>query len=196
MQIVLRIAAALEYRARASWFFALNRFRFKRLEFGSMVRKPLRMDGRRFISLGRHVIVQNQSWLFAAQIDEHEPNLFIDDGCVIGNFNHIASVRSVVFGKYVLTADRVYVSDNVHEFEDVNTPIMNQPVRFKSAASIGDGSWIGENVSIIGARIGKHCVIGANSVVTRDIPDFSVAVGAPATVIKRFNPTSNRWERV
>jgi len=59
---------------------------------------------------------------------------------------------------------------------------------------IGEGSWIGTKVSIIGSvRIGKHCVIGANSVVTKDIPDFSVAVGAPAKVIKRYDFERKEW---
>ena len=52
---------------------------------------------------------------------------------------------------------------------------------------IGDGTWIGENVCIIGASIGKQCVIGANSVVLKDIPDYCVAVGLPAKVIKKYN---------
>lgn len=51
---------------------------------------------------------------------------------------------------------------------------------------IGEGSWIGENVCVCGANIGKHCVIGANSVVTKDIPDYSVAVGCPARIIKKI----------
>ena len=58
---------------------------------------------------------------------------------------------------------------------------------------IGEGSWLGEHVCVIGASIGKHCVIGANAVVVHDIPDYSVAVGAPARVIKKFNEDSNSW---
>jgi acetyltransferase-like isoleucine patch superfamily enzyme len=58
---------------------------------------------------------------------------------------------------------------------------------------IGDGSWIGENACIIGAHVGKNCVIGANAVVTSDIPDYSVAVGVPAVVIKRFDAPSKMW---
>jgi acetyltransferase-like isoleucine patch superfamily enzyme len=61
---------------------------------------------------------------------------------------------------------------------------------------IGEGSWLGENVCVIGASIGKHCVIGANSVVTKDIPDYSVAVGIPAKVIKKYNFNKCEWEKI
>ena len=58
---------------------------------------------------------------------------------------------------------------------------------------IGDDSWIGENVCIIGASIGRHCVIGANAVVTKEIPDYCVAVGNPARVIKRYDFEQKDW---
>jgi acetyltransferase-like isoleucine patch superfamily enzyme len=70
---------------------------------------------------------------------------------------------------------------------------MHQPVLFKRAVVIGDGCWIGENACIIGARVGNNCVVGANAVVTSDIPNYSVAVGVPAVVIKQFDPQLQRW---
>jgi acetyltransferase-like isoleucine patch superfamily enzyme len=91
-------------------------------------------------------------------------------------------------------AEKVYISDNIHAYKDVTKPIMHQPIVHKGNVYIGDNSWIGESVSIIGANIGKHCVIGANSVVTHDIPDYCVAVGSPAKVIKRYNFDINQWE--
>lgn len=156
--------------------------------------ETLRLDGANYIEIGNRVSVQKFSWLIAVKIDDVEPQIIIDDGCVLGNFNHIAAAHSVVLGKNVLTADRVYISDNLHEYEDVATPIMYQGVKFKREVAIGDGSWIGENVAIIGAKIGKNCIIGANSVVTRDVPDYSVAVGSPAKVIKRYDVATNKWE--
>lgn len=184
------------FMVRALIFFLVNRTKYKKLEFGAFVIKPLRLNGAEYISVLKGAIVQNSAWLFALKIDEHEPQLVIKEGCLIGDFNHIASVRKVIIGKNVLTANRVYISDNIHCYDDINTPIMQQPVVFKGEVVIGDGSWIGENVCIIGASIGKNCVIGSNSVVTNDIPDYCVAVGAPAKIIKKFNISANKWEKV
>ena len=76
---------------------------------------------------------------------------------------------------------------------------MNQGILIKDNDSviIDEGTWIGTKTTIIGnVHIGKHCVIGANSVVTKDIPDYCVAAGIPAKIIKRYNFETNCWERV
>ena len=83
----------------------------------------------------------------------------------------------------------------MHCFEDINTPIKNQPIKQLKIVVIGEGCWIGEHVSIIGASVGKHSVVGANSVVTHDIPDYCVAVGSPARIIKRYNFDTKQWEK-
>jgi acetyltransferase-like isoleucine patch superfamily enzyme len=88
------------------------------------------------------------------------------------------------------------VSDNLHTYEDVNVPVIKQGIKQCEEVEIGEGSWIGENVCVIGAKVGRHCVIGANAVVTEDIPDYSVAVGMPAKVIKKYNPEKGIWERI
>ena len=83
----------------------------------------------------------------------------------------------------------------MHGYEDLATPIMKQPIVQRNTVEIGEGSWLGENVCIIGSSIGKHCVIGANAVVTKDIPDYSVAVGAPAYIIKRYDEINQIWRK-
>jgi acetyltransferase-like isoleucine patch superfamily enzyme len=186
----------LVFYIRAIHFFVRNKYRYRKLCLSAFIQKPLRIDGRKYISIYKNVIIQQYSWLFALAIDEHEPELIIHEGCQLGNYNHIAAVRRVIIGKNVLTADNVYISDNLHSYEDIDIPIMHQPVKFKSEVYIGDGSWLGVNVCVIGARIGKNCVIGANAVVTTDIPDYCVAVGAPAKVLKRFNQQTKTWELV
>ncbi len=140
------------------------------------------------------MIFQSGVWLFCGSANEIPGKLQIGDNCSFGYRNHITCVGEVVIGSNVLTANNVYISDNSHGYENTEVPIISQPVKFKKRVQIGSGSWIGENVSIIGANVGKNSVIGANSVVTSDIPDFSVAVGAPAKVIKKFNQDSKRWE--
>ena len=140
------------------------------------------------------MIFQSGVWLFCGSANEIPGKLQIGDNCSFGYRNHITCVGEVVIGSNVLTANNVYISDNSHGYENIEVPIISQPVKFKRRVQIGSGSWIGENVSRIGANVGKNSVIGANSVVTSDIPDYWVAVGAPAKVIKRFNQDTKRWE--
>ena len=75
-----------------------------------------------------------------------------------------------------------------------SVPIKEQGMRQISNVVIGEGTWIGENVSILGCSIGKQCVIGAGSIVTKDIPDYCVAVGNPAKVIKKYSLVKRKWE--
>ena len=163
----------------------------------SLILCPLQIDGKKNISVGNHVVVGEHSWLAAMPLTNNDkPQLIISNNCSIGNFNHIYATSEIVFEDSVLTADKVYISDNLHSYADVSKPIIEQPIKQLKKIRIGEGSWIGENVCIIGASIGKHCTIGANSVVTHNIPDYCVAVGAPARVIKRYNKKTQMWEKV
>lgn len=96
-------------------------------------------------------------------------------------------------------APYVSVYDHNHEWTDPDRPVHSQGVRLQSGdrVEIGYGSWIGTKVTIIGnVRIGRHCIIGANAVVTHDIPDYSVAVGIPARVVKRYDFNLKQWVKV
>jgi acetyltransferase-like isoleucine patch superfamily enzyme len=177
-------------------FRFLFRFSFKKFGKKSAVIFPLKIEGMKNICLGNNVYIAYKSSLSAMPLTVTEsPTLEIGDGTTIGNFNHIFATEKVVIGKKVLTADKVYISDNLHSYEDVTIPIIDQKIKQINHVEIGDGTWIGENVCILGVKIGKNCVIGANSVVTKDIPDYSVVVGSPAVIIKKFNITANRWEK-
>ena len=169
---------------------------FKNFGWMSIIRSPLEINGAKNIWIGDKVRVEYKSWLAAVSKTGQKAELIIEDGCTIGHFNHFYATQSIILHKYVLTADKVYISDNLHGYEDINCPVLQQPIKQIEFVEIGEGTWLGENVCVIGAKIGKHCVIGANSVVTRDIPDYSVAVGAPARVIKQYNKITNNWERV
>jgi acetyltransferase-like isoleucine patch superfamily enzyme len=155
---------------------------------------PLKIDGLENISIDDGVIIEYKTWLAALPLTgANECCLRIGCGTIIGHFNHIYCTKSILIGKNVLTADKVYISDNLHGYTDVTIPILKQPIIQKGIVEIGDGTWIGENAVVIGAKIGKNCVIGANAVVTHDIPDYCVAAGAPARIIKRYNPKEGKW---
>ena len=95
----------------------------------------------------------------------------------------------------VAMADKVYITDNAHNYEDINTLMKEQEILDFGPVVIGENTWLGENSCIMGASIGKHCVIGVNTVVTSDIPDYSIAVGSPARVIKQYNFETKKWEK-
>ena len=84
------------------------------------------------------------------------------------------------------TGHHVYITDQNHGYDDITVPI-SQQTQPERSVSIGDGSWLGFGAVVLpGARIGRHVTIGANAVVTGEIPDYSVAVGSPAKVIRRY----------
>lgn len=176
------------------FIYPYYKFRFKDIGYKSKLLCPLKIQGSKNISIGKKVFIQYRTWLAALPLTDSEKcELVIGDGTVIGNFNHIFATRSIIIGQNVLTADKVYISDNQHDYEDICVPVLHQKIKQINEVKIGDGSWIGENVCIIGASIGKNCVIGANSVVTKDIPDYSIAVGAPAIIKKRYNFDQKKW---
>jgi acetyltransferase-like isoleucine patch superfamily enzyme len=177
-------------------YYLYNRNRFRYLAPTVVIQQLLRIEGKKNISIAENVIIQKLTWLAAVPLTNAEKcHLSIGKGTVIGNFNHIFATGEITIGEKVLTADKVFITDNQHEFEDVNTPILEQGIKQFPPMSIGNGTWIGENVCILGVSVGKNCVIGANSVVNKPIPDYCIAVGIPAKVIKKYNFETKQWEK-
>jgi acetyltransferase-like isoleucine patch superfamily enzyme len=153
------------------------------------------VNGKR-ICFGNHVSIMPYNMIVC--IDE-KASLKIGENVEIGMFSRIACINRIELGKCVVTGPHVFIADFSHEYRDVSKPILWQdtPITSENRVVIGDETWLGTNVVISGKiSIGKHCVIGANSVVTTDIPDYSVAAGIPARVIKRYNFTTECWEKV
>jgi acetyltransferase-like isoleucine patch superfamily enzyme len=172
---------------------------FKRIGVGTRIEPPFRGNRLNHVSVGDHVMIHRDCWIqvWLERSNSGTAELVIKSHAAIGMGATISAAQSVTIGEYVLLARNVYISDHGHAFYDVNDPIMLQGIATPKPVSIGNRSWLGQNVCVLpGASIGEHCVIGANSVVTTPIPDFSVAVGAPARVIKRYNKKKRTWERV
>lgn len=127
-------------------------------------------------------------------------NIKVGDGCDIGTRNRFSG--NVLIGNNVLFGPNNYISSATHVYEDVNKPILSQGVTLLNknndgVLEIGDGTWIGTNVAILGdVKIGKNCVIGANSVINKNIPDYSVVVGNPGKIVKRYNPNTKCREKI
>lgn len=160
----------------------------------SLIIKPLQVDGCKSIYIDNDVLIAQNAWLMGN--NQKTKTLHIMSGTTIGHFAHIIALYDVTIGEDVLIADKVFISDCTHEYEDVSIPIKNQPVNKISPVEIGAGSWIGENVCILGASVGIHCIIGANSVVTSDIPNYSIAVGCPAKVVKKYDFEKKEWIKI
>lgn len=169
---------------------------FKKIGPGTALFSSLRIEGAENIIIGKKVNVASYCWLAALPLTgEKSCSLEFGDGCSIGHFNHIYATKKVKIGNNVLTADRVYISDNSHCYDNINIPIIFQKINQLSEVEIGDGTWLGENSCIIGVKIGKNCVIGCNSVVTKNVPDYCIAVGSPAKIIKKYCLQSKEWKK-
>jgi acetyltransferase-like isoleucine patch superfamily enzyme len=114
----------------------------------------------------------------------HEGSLRIGDKAVFGRQNVINCYLDIEFGDASLVADWVYICDFDHVTEDIHIPIKDQGI-VKAPVRIGPDTWIGTKVSVLrGTRIGRGCVMGAHSVVRGDIPDYAIAVGSPARIVR------------
>jgi acetyltransferase-like isoleucine patch superfamily enzyme len=114
----------------------------------------------------------------------HEGTLSVGDKCVLARDVSINCYLDVEIGDSTLIADNVYISDFDHNFADLTVPIKDQGIA-KSRVRIGRDVWLGTKVTVArGVEIGEGSVVGANAVVTRDLPGHSVAVGVPARVIR------------
>lgn len=120
--------------------------------------------------------------------------VIIGDRTKIGLSNTI--IGPVTIGNDIRLAQNITLSGLNHNYEDISLPIHEQGVS-TSPIVIEDETWIGANVVVLaGVTIGKHSVVAAGSIVTKNIPTYSVAVGNPARVVKKYNPETKAWEKV
>ena len=140
-----------------------------------------------FVKIGAYAVVE-------ALVPERGVTVRIADGAYLGHFARITAVGEVVIGEEAMIADRVYLSDTGHIYEDVTQPIKRQGLRDGRRVEIGRGAWIGIGAAIVGnVRIGENAVVGANAVVREDVPDHTVVAGNPAVVVRRHDGDAWQW---
>lgn len=152
--------------------------------------RPNTIFNERYIEIGEDTLIGPGVSLSAGMVPGQEcitsPVVKIGDRCLIGKGSGIVGHFSIIIGNDVWTGHHVYITDQNHGYVDVGRPISQQSQPERSVV-IGDETWLGfGSVVLPGVTIGKHVVVGANSVVTHDLPDYCVAVGAPARVVRRF----------
>jgi len=181
---------ANEHRPRLWVRLFLNPFKHKRGK-GSVIRSQTRMDVFPFnqFSLGERSVIEDFS-----TINNGVGDVFIGDRTIIGLGNTV--IGPVNIGNDVMFAQNIVISAMNHGYEDISIPPSKQKDIIK-LITIEDEVWIGANCVItIGVTIGKHSIVGAGSVVTKDIPPYCIAVGNPARVIKKYNSETAAWEKV
>ena len=167
---------------------------FKDWGEGSYIAYPINLlHGAEYISVGNRCTIGKYVQLTAwsrFKTQQFRPEIIIGDNTSIGDFSHITAINSIRIGRNVLTGKNILITDNAHgesERNSIDTPPKDRPLVSKGGVVIEDNVWIGEKVSIMpGVTIGYGSIIGTGSVVTRDIPTYSVAVGNPAKVIKKL----------
>ncbi|WP_024799463.1 acyltransferase [Nocardia sp. BMG51109] len=121
----------------------------------------------------------------------HEGSLRIGDKVVFGKDNVVNAYLDIEIGGSTLVADWCYICDFDHKMDDITMPIKDQGI-VKSPVRVGPDTWIAAKVTVLrGTRVGRGCVLGAHAVVNGDVPDYGIAVGAPAKVVKN---RKEAWE--
>ncbi|HVZ61689.1 MAG TPA: acyltransferase [Terriglobales bacterium] len=173
-------------RLNSKYFSLLISGAFAQFGKKTVLMPPLRVSGESRIALGDRVFIGPGSWLQASE--EKAPpgvKITIGSGTSIVGDCVISAVQSVCLEENVLLARNVYISDHIHKYTDTSCPILEQGVDKVKPVLIRRGAWLGQNVVICpGVTVGAGAVVGANSVVNSDIPDYCIAVGSPARVVK------------
>jgi acetyltransferase-like isoleucine patch superfamily enzyme len=162
------------------------------IESGVVINRP------RFVHLGDHVRIKRNTSINLHPQDKRSKDgilfvgndVIISEGCIISACNRIVIEDNVGISPYVM------IIDSTRKPGPIDRPSKEQDLKTKPV-HIGADSWIAYNACIMpGVTIGEHCIIGALSIVTEDIPPYSVAVGSPARVVKRFDFERKEWVKI
>jgi len=139
-------------------------------------------------SIGEQSVIENYS-----VVNNGVGDVKIGKNTFIGISNII--IGPVELGDNIMTAQHVVISGLNHQYEDINLPIRDQAISTQKIV-IEDDCWLGANsVITAGITIGKHSVVAGGSVVTKNVPPFSIVGGNPAKILKQYNSSAQKWEK-
>lgn len=155
---------------------------------GAVLHRPVILVGKECIKLGKKISIGKRCVITAWKDESNNPEIIINDYSVIGDDCHITSYNKIVIGKSCLLGKKITITDNSHgetSWQDLQIHPMLRKTVSKGAVYIGDRVWIGDKATILpNVKIGNGAIIGANSVVTKDVPENSIVAGDPAKVVK------------
>jgi acetyltransferase-like isoleucine patch superfamily enzyme len=171
---------------------------FGKLGKNSIIIKPFLLYNKANIFLGENVCIRNFARIEPIKYWKNQmfnPRIIIGNNVCIEQGLHLTCVNTVIIEDGCVLSSYCMVTDIDHEYNDINERILEQPL-LQKITIIKKNCFIGSGVKIMaGVIIGEHTIIGANAVVTKDIPDYCVAVGIPAKIIKKYNSELKQWER-
>ena len=152
------------------------------------------------IRIGNSVLLDREVWVNVPVVsDGLKPSIIIGAGSNIGRRSVISAINHIEIRENVLLAPAVFVTDHNHEYSNPRVPIMSQGVSGGGTVTIEENCWLGYGSMVLSGSgdvvIGRNSVVAAYAVVTGSCPPFSVLVGCPARVVKRFDPKSGLWEK-
>jgi acetyltransferase-like isoleucine patch superfamily enzyme len=182
---------------------SLNVIRTKMLfKKARIIRFPFDLRGKNYMSIESGFTTGVGCRLEAYPVGENKV-LHIGKNVQINDYVHISAMENVTIGENVLIASKVFISDlnhgsygtnDIHDSPDIPP---DKRKLYAKPVIIEDNVWLGEFVSVLsGVTIGKGTIVGANSVVSKNLPPYVIAVGTPAKVVKKYNFETRRWERV
>lgn len=179
-------------------FLIVTRAFLKQCGRRSIIRKPLFITPEH-ISLGNRVFIMPGCRIEGvssyAENDSFKPDIVIEDGVSLQQRCHITAASRLVIGKDTAILFDVMITNIDHEYQQLEVQMARQPLIVKETR-IGQNCFIGSGAKIqAGTILGKQCIVGTNAVVRGRFPDYSVIVGVPAKIVKRYNPISEQWER-
>ena len=165
----------------------------------SFFEKPKILDGAKYIEIKNNSSIGHSSWLGAFDKYANQsfmPKIIISNNVRIGNYACITAIDEIVIKDGCLLSEYVYISDHYHGFDPtLNLSPKDQPLFSKGKVEIGENTFVGYRATILsGVKLGKNCVVGSHSVVTKSFPDYSMIAGTPARLIKTYNFENKRWE--
>jgi len=166
---------------------------FRSIGKTSSINRPIRIKGGKYVSIGKNAGIGQRAVLTAWDLYKgysYNPEIVIGDRTWIGDDVHISAINKILIGNDVLIGKKVTITDNAHGSSNIaamSIPPTDRPLISKGPVLICDRVWIGDKVTILsGVQIGINVVIGANSVVTKDLPANSIAAGVPAKIIHKL----------